>query len=62
MPMLLDEFRARLWAAQWEYLDRLAARIDRRYEELGIPKRRIDRDERHSHLKSKHTMRHRKGT
>gem|GEM_PF-5264968 len=33
MPLPRDEFRARVLAAQWEYLDRLAARIDRQYEQ-----------------------------
>jgi len=57
MPLPREVFRARIWAAMWEFLDRLAARIDRRYEHLGIPKRPNDRDTRRQHTKSKKTWR-----
>jgi len=55
MTLPRDVFRGRIWAAMWEYLDRLAARIDWQYEHLGIPKRRNERDKRHQHTKSKRT-------
>jgi len=58
MTLPWDEFRARMWDAQWKYLDRLASRIDRQYERLGKLKRRNDRDKRHQHTKSKHTMKY----